>query len=60
VNVEKVIEQAGGVKNVSNQLGISTQAVYKWQRDRYIPLRKLRAVAELAGIPESRLGTLVP
>lgn len=60
MNVEKLIEKAGGVKPVANALEVSTQAIYKWQRDGYIPLKKIRAIAELAGIPENKLGTMIP
>jgi predicted site-specific integrase-resolvase len=54
------VEKAGGIKTVANALGISTQAIYKWQRDGYIPLRKIRAVAHLANISEDGLGIMIP
>ncbi|MDA1044134.1 MAG: Cro/CI family transcriptional regulator [Verrucomicrobia bacterium] len=60
MNVEKLIEKAGGVKAVADALKVSTQAIYKWQRDGYIPLRKIRAIANLTGIPENKLGIMIP
>jgi DNA-binding transcriptional MerR regulator len=54
------MERAGGVKVVAVELGLTTQAIYKWQRDGYIPLRKIRAVAKLSGIPEDKIGMLIP
>lgn len=60
VNVQRLMERAGGVKVVAVELGLTTQAIYKWQRDGYIPLRKIRAVAKLSGIPEDKIGMLIP
>lgn len=55
MRVEVVIEKAGGARRVAEELGISTQAVYKWLRDGFIPMKKMRAVAELAGTNPERL-----
>lgn len=54
MRVEAIIEKAGGAKAISEELGITTQAVYKWARDGFIPLKKVRAVAAMAGLkPET-------
>lgn len=50
MNVEKVLEKAGGVRAVSDHLGVSHQAIYLWVRNGYIPLTRVRALAEMAGI----------
>lgn len=60
MNIEKLIEKAGGIKTVADQLGVTTQTIYNWCRQGYIPLMRIRDVAALAGIPEGKLGVLVP
>lgn len=60
MNATKLIEKAGGVDAVATELGVRTQSVYSWQRQGYIPLRRIRAVAKMAGIPESKLGAMIP
>lgn len=60
MNATKLIEKAGGVDAVAAELGVRTQSVYAWQRQGYIPLRRIRTVAKMAGIPESKLGVMIP
>ena len=60
MNATKLIEKAGGVDVVAAELGIRTQSVYSWQRQGYIPLKRIRAVAKLAGVSEAKLGALIP
>lgn len=55
MRVEKIIERAGGVRAVAEELGVTTQSVYKWQRDGFIPLKRMKEVARLAGIKPTEL-----
>lgn len=55
MRVETIIEKAGGVRAVAEELGVTTQSIYKWQRDGYIPIKRMREVAALAGIKVSLL-----
>lgn len=55
MRVETIIEKAGGVRAVAEELGITTQSIYKWQRDGYIPLKRMREVAKLAKIAPERM-----
>ena len=60
MNVQRMVDKAGGVQKVADELGISHQAIYKWVRDGYIPLKRIRAVATLAGVPANKIGDMVP
>jgi hypothetical protein len=60
MNAEKLIAKAGGVEAVANELRITTQSVYAWQRQGYVPIQKLRAVAKMAGISLGKLEGVVP
>lgn len=40
------------VADMAKQLGISVQAIYKWE---VVPLNRVRAVSELTGIPPEKL-----
>lgn len=61
MRIEKIIEKAGGVEAVASELKITIQAVYAWQRNGYIPLNRVRAVASLAGMsPEAVARRVIP
>ncbi len=61
MRVEKIVEKCGGVDVLAASLGITPTAVYSWLRAGYIPLRRARAVAELAGLsPETVAKRVIP
>lgn len=43
---------AGGIAELARQLGVTRQAVSLWDK---IPLKHLRAVSEMTGIPRQQL-----
>jgi DNA-binding transcriptional regulator YdaS (Cro superfamily) len=47
MEIQKIIEKAGGARAVAERLEISTQAVYKWKR---VPAEHARTVAKMAKI----------
>jgi hypothetical protein len=50
MEIQKIIELAGGARRVSERLDISTQAVYKW---RQVPANHARKVSKMAKIKVS-------
>jgi hypothetical protein len=48
----KVVAIAGTKYALSKRLGVSTQAIYTWNR---IPLRHVRSVSKFTGIPDWEL-----
>lgn len=55
MRVEKIIERCGGARALAEELGLSVQAVQKWARDGYVPLKRMKDVARIAGIKTSEL-----
>ena len=51
------INKAGGAKVVANQLGVSTQSVYKWMDlgVRQLTYERVEQIAEVTGFPVSVL-----
>lgn len=50
--LEEVFRRAGTLSSVAAHLGISRAAVSVWRK---VPLRHLRAIAKLTGLPPERL-----
>ena len=60
MDATKLIEKAGGVEMVAAEFEMTTQAIYRWQRNGYVPINKLRKLAKMAGVPLTKLGGLIP
>jgi len=42
-----IVERAGGVRTVAEEIGRSTQLVHQWE---YVPAKHVKAVAKLSGL----------
>ncbi len=54
MSLQKAIEKAGGVIALANELGISRQAIYKWNPEK-IPIDYLIQIEKLTGISREKL-----
>lgn len=52
MDIKQIIMSAGGVVRVAAACGVSHSTVSEWTR---VPVRHLRTVAELSGLPVERL-----
>lgn len=48
---DRAVVAAGGAIALASALGVSHQAVYRWQRDGYLPLARALEVDAMLGIP---------
>lgn len=52
MEIAKLFNEQITVAFMAKQLGISVQAIYKWE---VVPLNRVRAVSDLTGIPREEL-----
>ncbi len=45
--VTSIIELSGGIQNLALSLNITTQSIYLWQRQGYIPAKRFQAIQNL-------------
>ena len=45
MDINKIVEKAGGARVVAERLGLTTQAVYKWKK---VPAIHAKTVAKMA------------
>ena len=53
--ISTLIERAGGVKTLSEAMGISTQAIYNWRMRGWVPADKALLCEELYEVPRETL-----
>ena len=53
--LERVIDAAGGVQKLARAMGISTEAVYSWQRRGFAPTERLAELVQLYGVCPSSI-----
>lgn len=51
----EAIDAAGGPSALSRAVGVSSQAVCKWRKDRRIPAERVLAVERASGVPRTQL-----
>lgn len=44
-----------GMLEFANKLGIRLQAFYQWERDGAVPLRRVRQIEAITGVPAARI-----
>lgn len=53
--VDALIARAGGARALARALGISHQAIYKWQRKGYVPSSRVLEFERVYGVPREHL-----
>jgi len=53
--VDQAIRMAGSQAKLAKSLGVSQQSVFKWQRQGFAPLERVREISEKYAIERNRL-----
>ena len=53
--ISKAIEAYGGLQRLGDALGVSRQAVWKWQQRGWVPLDRALEIEKLCGVPRGEL-----
>jgi DNA-binding transcriptional regulator YdaS (Cro superfamily) len=59
MDIDTIIERAGGVSKLAAILGISHPTVSGWKQDGYVPGARVRQISDLLGIPFCEMYSLV-
>lgn len=60
MDIEEIIEKAGGAEALANLTGVGTEAIRKWRQSRAIPGKHWAALLRLPGITLSDLDPQTP
>ena len=55
IGIAEAVCLAGSQEKLAEQLGVTQQAVSKWMRRKWVPLRRAQEIEALLGVPRARL-----
>lgn len=53
--IDQAIRMAGSQAKLADALGVTQQAVFKWQKQGYVPVERIAQIADKYGIERTRL-----
>jgi transposase len=55
MDVNTLIERAGGIEELAKRLGVHRVTVYDWKRLKAIPANRVKQVSHATGLPETEV-----
>ena len=53
--IDTAVEKAGGVRQLALKLGVTRQAIAKWQHRGWVPIARAMEIERLFGVPRQDL-----